>query len=292
MFRAQVLLSSLNSAALPHDPMLRHRLTTMELEYPRCVHSEFMTHRMFSRNAASSRAVPIEKILAKLANDPFIPIEWGRNQPGMQALRQHEAYEDINNCRHAWMTGLERALETCRDLMTLGLHKQIVNRVCEPWQWITVIVTGNSIAWENFFHLRCSPLAEPHIREVAYMARDAYDAATPQTLQPGQSHCPLLHPEEHWDLRCKDVLKVSTGRCARVSYLTHHGVRDILKDVELHDKLSTDGHWSPFEHVATARDYRGGFLGGNLGDFWEQYRKSFSSEVCPKADRSPKPQGS
>lgn len=288
MFRAQVLLSSLNAAALHTDPNLNHRLTTMELEYPRCVHSEFMTHRMFSRNAASSRAIPIEKMLSKLVEDPFIPIEWGRNQPGMQALRQHTG-EDINNCRYAWMTGLERALISARELMALGLHKQIVNRVCEPWQWITVLVTGNAVAWENFFHLRCSSMAEPHIREVAYMARDAYDDCPIKTLSPGQAHLPLVRDDD-WEEHTTNVIKISTGRCARVSYLTHHGLREPVKDIELHDKLMTDGHWSPFEHPATANACRDE-LGGNLGPWWIQYRKMFSSEVCRKADRSPKPLG-
>lgn len=298
MFQATVLCSSLNPHALPHDPNLLHRLTTMELEYPRCIHSEFLTHRMFSRNSASSRAIPIDKMIKRVVDDPFIPIVWGKNQSGMQAHEEFTLTNEIAQCREAWTDALDSALVAANDLKELGLHKQIVNRILEPFQWITVIATGNAIAWENFFHLRCSNMAEPHIREVAYMAREAYDAFEPTTLTGELEHLPLVNrintvtvgqlgefiyptPEE--------ARAISTGRCARISYLTHHGIHDWSEDIRLHNKLRDDGHWSPFEHPARPNIVTDPNSGGNFGPWWAQYRKHFQGECCSRADRSPKP---
>jgi thymidylate synthase ThyX len=287
MFHAQMICSSINRAALASDPDLHHRLTTMELEYPRCVHSEFMTHQMFSRNAASSRAIPIDKTIRMVKEDPFIPIEWGVNQAGMQA---HQVFTHPTEIKHRtilWMDGLQSAVNTAQNLYAAGLHKQIVNRVLEPYQWIRVIVTGNAIAWENFFHLRCSPMAEPHIRKIAYMARGVYDQTTPDILIPGtdEDHTPLLKMPGDESISCIDSRKVSTGRCARVSYLTHHGKRDPEADMSLHDKLVHDGHWSPFEHVAIPNQVLNFKRGGNFGPWWTQYRKMFGCECCTQAAR-------
>ena len=49
-YHAEVLIDSVNPAG--------QRLTTFVLRFPRFVLSEFNTHRMFSRNASSSRAIP------------------------------------------------------------------------------------------------------------------------------------------------------------------------------------------------------------------------------------------
>jgi thymidylate synthase ThyX len=61
------------------------RITTFELEYPRFIHGELMTHRLFSRNAASSRAIPINKMMDQVLTAPAMPVEWGLNKSGMQA---------------------------------------------------------------------------------------------------------------------------------------------------------------------------------------------------------------
>ena len=140
------------------------RLTTMELSYHRYIHSEFMTHRMFSRNASSSRAIPIKKLLEQVKNDPMMPIHWGSNKPGMQAGEELKG-EDLHVAQREWINAANNAVDTASHLQELGLHKQIANRLLEPFLAIKVVVTATE--WENFFKLRIHKDAQPEIQELA-----------------------------------------------------------------------------------------------------------------------------
>lgn len=267
MFSAKVLADSTNCCD--------NRITTMELTFPRFVLAEFNTHRMFSRNAASSRAIPVEKMIEQVENNPVIPIHWGKAQKGMQAYEVLNE-QDAGDAKYHWvLAGLE-AVHRAKAMLSLGLHKQIANRLLEPWMWITVIATGNEGAWNNFFALRCHHEAEPHIQAIAYMARDMRNQSTPQKLSDGQWHLPLIGFEGDELLSVEDQVKVSVGRCARVSYLTHSGTRDVQADIDLHDRLLASKHFSPFEHVARSGKHTGD--GGNLGYGWTQYRKTLKGE--------------
>lgn len=268
------------------------RLTTFELSYPRFIHAEFMTHRLFSRNAASSRAIPISKMIERVLDDPALPLHWGKNQKGMQAA-QELSLPDIDRAREIWLDARNRAVEQASMLNGLDVHKQIVNRLLEPFMFITVICTATE--WTNFFYLRDSEFAMP---EIAWLAREMkmqYAASEPVYSGVGDPHLPLVAWDEenkasplfvsradaaacgvssiagYWPF----LAKISVARCARVSYLTHDGKRDLADDLRLYDQLKTNGHWSPFEHVARAcHDHRrsGNFIG------WEQHRKQFENE--------------
>lgn len=238
-YLARVLLDSISEAGI--------RLTTLEVTFPRFVLAEFNTHRQFSRNSASSRAIPTAKIIERVANDPVTPLEWGRNQKGMSASEQLSD-EDKEEAERAWLDARDCAVEQAQKLHHLNVHKQIVNRLLEPFLWHTVIVTATE--WENFFELRCSPNAQPEIREAAVRVRDAMKASTPALVHQGEWHMPLIQPDER-DLDIETLKRVSVARCARVSYLTHEGAREIEKDLELCERLKRDRHLSPFEHVAT-----------------------------------------
>lgn len=261
------------------------RLTTFEISYPRFVHSEFMTHRMFSRNSASSRAIPVEKMIERVLIDPVTPVWWGKNQAGMQAREELDGEPKVD-CRETWFTARDKAVASVKTLMQIGLHKQIANRLLEPWMWITVIVSATE--WENFFRLRCHPDAQPEIQKIAVTMRDLYASSAPAQLEVGAWHAPLIRDE---DMEAIDTLlqlepppgdgagrtraawalgvKVAVGRCARVSYLTHDGKRDLKADLDLHDRLMYSEHWSPFEHAARALR-----LPERIGNFvgWRQYR--------------------
>jgi Thymidylate synthase complementing protein len=244
------------------------RLTTWELTYPRFVHAELMTHRLFSRNSASSRALPTKKLMQQIRRDPAMPVWWGKNQSGMQAQEELAGWR-MWAAKRLWLAARWGALFTAWALAKIGLHKQIANRVLEPWMFITVIVTATE--FDNWFKLRCHPAAQPEIGWVAKEMKRQYDESIPCCLQPGEWHLPLIDfddevnnvaancqptecedPEQRWRLtgEIHDLKKVSAGRCARVSYLTHDGKRDMAEDVKLADKLMSSGHWSPFEHVA------------------------------------------
>lgn len=239
---AKVLADSVNAAT-------GARITTLELRYPRYIHAEFMTHRVFSRNASSSRAIPISKQIDAIELQPVMPLEWGSNKPGMQAgeaigrIAQTEA-EGI------WVQALNDAVKAARKLKDLGVHKQIVNRLLEPFAHITVIVTATE--WNNFFDLRISPLAQPEIQDLAQKIKLAMDQSTPVKAYEGFLHVPYVKPEEHEQFTAKDLMMLSAARCARVSYLTHDGLEpDPRKDFELAERLLNDRHASVFEHQAT-----------------------------------------
>jgi thymidylate synthase ThyX len=259
---------------------------TLELHYPRFIHSEFMTHRMFSRNASSSRAIPVAKMVEQVKNDPAMPIHWGKNQPGMQANQEIEKRHMID-AKLAWNRAAE---EVCEEVEALAydynVHKQIANRLLEPFQFITVVVTATE--WDNFFALRLHPDAQPEIQELARCMKEAMDLVEPTSLEPGEWHLPYITEDisEHGHdgecycdedqgggytyldefgelcdvclgkLNLKDAIKASVARCARVSYLNHDKSNpDIKKDLELADRLLEAGHMSPFEHQATPMKY-------------------------------------
>jgi len=261
------------------------RITTFELRYPRFVHSELMTHRMLSRNAASSRAIPIERMIADVLEDPAMPVHWGSNKPGMQAGAELDG-DSLSAVQRRWLQARDNAVCTAREMSAWGLHKQIVNRILEPWAHITVICTATD--WANFYHLRRDPMAQPEIRALADAMWTAQQESTPILRRPQPTprrqrwsseawHLPLVADEERQDtsLDLRDLIKISTGRCARVSYLTHEGKRDPAADIALHDRLATSGHWSPFEHAARVQETAtrsGNFYG------WDQYRKTFAAE--------------
>lgn len=253
-------------------------LTTLELRYPRFIHSEFMTHRVFSRNAASSRAIPVAKMLEQVRNDPAMPIHWGKNQPGMQAREEHDAEVYIRSAdwtcpsAEAWRFAASRAADMAENFMQAGYHKQIVNRLLEPFQFIVVIVTATE--WDNFFKLRLHADAQPEMQELARVMKDAMDSVEPDNLGYVEAHLPYITAEDREHVSYyADLYKVSTARCARVSYLTHDRENsDVEKDMELHDKLLTAGHLSPFEHVAWPNGYDIPALASNFVG-WTQYRK-------------------
>lgn len=258
------------------------RLTTWELTYPRFVHAELMTHRLFSRNSASSRAIPTKTLMRQIRKDPAMPVWWGKNQKGMQAREELTGWRKAI-VRFTWLQARWFALFFAWTLTKLDMHKQIANRVLEPWMFITVIVTATE--FENWFKLRCHPDAQPEIGWVAQEMKHQYDEHIPQFLVPGEWHLPLIDEDvkNGWIIDSFDAgsaCKVSVGRCARVSYLTHDGKRDMAEDVKLADRLMESGHWSPFEHVAQALGkYSGGFnrtegkWSGNLRG-WLQYRET------------------
>jgi thymidylate synthase ThyX len=238
-YDAKILADSISPAG--------HRLTTFEVTFPRIVLSEWNTHRMLSRNSASSRAIPVEKRIAQVEADPFVPAAFGKNQKGMQA-EAVLAHEDSVLADRTWREAMQDSVMHASALARLGVHKQLANRLLEPFSWHTVICTATD--WENFFNLRCHPNAQPEIRTVAEMMRELYLRCTPMHIS--NWHLPLVNGDDieqylgQWDV----LAKLSAARCARVSYLTHDGKRDPQADLDLYEKLTTNGHMSPLEHPA------------------------------------------
>lgn len=280
------------------------RLTTLVVNMPRFVLAELNTHRMFSRNSASSRAIPVERRIAMIGADPVVPEAFSKNRPGMQADENLD--EDAEReSRWQWLRACAESVARARNLAAAGVHKQHANRLLEPFSPHTVIISATE--WENYFALRCHPAAQPEIQRASYAMRDAMAASAPAPLGYDEWHLPLVMDDERDESRSDFVrsggisglIRLSIARCARVSYLTHDGKRDPAADLKLYERLASMGHMSPLEHAARpmrredvaaalgrlsgvicefsrldpAQHYSGNFRG------WMQYRKTLAGEA-------------
>lgn len=256
------------------------RLTTIQLRYPRLVHSELMTHRVFSRNASSSRAIPVAKMIEQVRTDPAAPYVWTTNKPGMQGDVVTDP-ELIAKYDQMWIEAANQAADNAEVLMGEGLHKQVVNRILEPFQWISVIVTATE--WANWFELRNHKDADPTIKRLAEVMLAAMEESEPKHLIAGEWHLPYVSKEEKSALPIATLVKISAARCARVSYLTHDGAfPDVDKDIALYERLvgSRPLHASPIEHQARVINLNNDEIGlnCNFSPLWVQHRKLLETE--------------
>lgn len=253
------------------------RITTYELEYPRFIHAEFMTHRLFSRNAASSRAIPVKKAIELIRADTAKPIHWGKNQPGMSAKEEceervflgcddetHDHSKKYFSREAAWNSARERAIFVAEAFDMAGYHKQIVNRMLEPFSHIKVVLTATE--YDNFFYLRCHKDAQPEIQKLAELMYEARQASTPVELKPGSWHVPYYKdgqwapfcdlanvddPQEGVGFTLADALAISSSCCAQVSYRRLDDSLEKARDIYARLVESKPVHASPFEHQAT-----------------------------------------
>jgi hypothetical protein len=273
------------------------RLTTFQFTLPRVVLAEFNTHRMFSRNSASSRAIPVEKMLKKVKDDPFVPTYWGKNQKGMQAEREVTEREAAM-AADEWLLQRDYAISGAEALLALGIHKQLTNRLVEPWLWHTIVCTATE--YSNYFGLRDNRQAAPEIRDSAHAAHELYKKNEPQLIEDGGFHLPYVSGPDY-DLKklvdrgftMKQLCEVSIGRCAAVTYLNQENVADPEADIDRAVKrLLPSGHMSPFEHPAESlsreRWRKIAYAQAEawieervpMGNFWGwlQYRKTIENE--------------
>lgn len=238
-YAAKVILDSVSTAGV--------RLTTLEITFPRIVLAEFNTHRMLSRNSASSRAIPIPERIKMALESPYVPDEFGSHKKGMQSGDALTGEADAK-CRLSWLRARDAAVIEAQMLFELGVHKEYANRLLEPFCWHTVIVTATE--WDNYWGLRLHPNATRPIRIVTEMMATVFRTSTPSLVKDGQWHVPYVKDGNELEEEGLDPCKVSVARCARVSYLTHDGKREPAADMALFARLTTAGHMSPLEHVA------------------------------------------
>lgn len=307
-FSAKVILKSSSQYALKP-------LVTFELRYPKFVHGEFMTHRVISRNASSSRAIPTKRLIEEVRSDEqrAQPIFWGKNQKGMQAAEeldntQHQrvgCFSDRQWAQYQWKCAANLAADQAEVLMEMGCHKQIVNRLLEPFSHINVVATATE--WDNFFGLRLHWMAQPEMRHLAELMWKAYNEAPSQELETDQWHLPYVGITDPG--RNNENIKRSVACCARVSTLSFDSgkVSTLEEDIATYQRLNIPGteayqpsepiHASPAEHQATPDEYTHltaiehfdtqykGVKWNNIheqGNFvgWRQYRKMLPGESC------------
>lgn len=287
---AKVIADSISE----HSP----RLNTLQLRYPKFIHGEFLTHRLFSRNSSSSRAIPVERLVKDVMEDPVIPSHWGANQRGMQADKECSELvhiggmwfnmdgkllaDDTTNER-AWLLARDNAVKIALSFANAGYHKQIVNRIIEPWCHINTVVTATE--WSNFFALRRHPDAQPEMRALADAIFFAMSESRPRELNVDEWHTPYMDAAS-WK-GSTEAIKLSVARCARVSYLTQEGKIPLAdEDLKLYDRLMGQAplHASPAEHQAKPdrpgphkEEWQNPHLHGNIRG-WCQWRKYLPGE--------------
>jgi len=287
MVEAEIILDSLNMAT-------NDRITTVRCVFPRIILAELVTHRLLfvdqtadlatlyeaydediphglSKNAASSRAVPVTVMLGRTQNYPYIPV-FRNAQRGMASgdpvgdVKQAQALKIWTDMMAVCMAGVEMLAE-------LGIEKGIANRPLEWFSHIEVLLTATE--WSNFFLLRDHPAAQVEIRDLAQAVRKAMKASQPQSLYPGDWHLPYAY-----GFVTENFAQASAARCARISYksLATGQPSTYADDMALFNKLTADNpkHLSPLEHpaVALAKHERHGNLMG-----WRSLRKDMFGEV-------------
>lgn len=274
---AKVILDSISEDGV--------RLTTLHLHYPRYILPEIDTHRMLSKNSRSSRARPVNSVMKEVYDDPFIPSHWTAYQKGMQGQeitdpKAIEFYTDfITSLGKNIVDAIELFNENCDAKGIPRLHKQILNRYIENFASTDTIISGTD--WKNFFDLRISDKAEPHIRELAEAMQKAMIESVPQLIVMGDYHLPYINADELYSHTITQCKLASVARCARVSYAPFGSNEpDFDKDLELGKTLLKDKHMSAFEHIATPLLYASERTSNFRG--WKQYRQEvdyFSREV-------------
>lgn len=272
------------------------RITTFVLTFPRFVLPEFNTHRMFSRNGASSRAIPVSKQIEKIISTPFVPKAFNKNAQGMQGA-EIVSVDIQSQAESIWLKARDEAIVAASKLAELGIAKQYANRLLEPFSFTTMVVTATEFA--NFFALRHHSMAQPELAEVARQMYELYSTNKPEELKEGDWHLPFiteddkqqqalisiagkeeLSEKEVYDTYWLPLIKRSVARCARVSYLNHAGKDTTYEqDCALYDRLlgSQPIHASPAEHQAKCLSWVDDLWYGNFHG-WEQFRKTLENE--------------
>lgn len=287
------------------------RLTTFEVTFNRYVLAEANTHCMLSKNSNSSRAIPVQANLDSINSNPAIPPSFGKNQSGMVADNDVDE-ETAKKALEIWLQAKDDAVKHATALMNLGIHKQITNRIVEPFAWQKVLITGTE--WDNFFWLRCHKDADPAIMNPAKLMLDAYNMSIPEKLYVGEWHTPFVNhirgddgvlqyiDANYYELTLEEALKVSASCCAQISYRKSDD--SLEKANKVFDMLNLDDesgdtrkHASPVCHSGTPIIYP--TIGSNwnnilgithqdkVGKLWSanfksfvQYRHTFPNESC------------
>lgn len=234
-------------------------ILTWELSYQRFIHAEVMTHKMLSKNAASSRAIPVASVIDMVKNNPAMPIHWGVNQPGMQADEVFDE-DEVEIVKGLWLTAAKNSAAVAELMTDMKVHKQVANRIMEPFQWMKTVMTGTE--WANFFWLRNHPDAQPEFRELAQVMWNIYQSSVPVMLLPGDWHLPYFGEMGAWfasnhngGYSLEDAIAISMSCCAQVSYRKTDDTLEKAKRVVDRLNLGVDNtkpvHASPSEHQAT-----------------------------------------
>lgn len=231
--------------------------------------NDIVVHNCFSLSVRSSRATPVDTLIAEISNSPWGPCEWGKNQKGMVAEKVINQEEALTALKYIWYHAAKGNCGVAKSLADAGVHKQIVNRLLEPFSCTHMVLSGTE--WDNFYKLRCAKDAQPEMRALALKMKKVQEDSEPEELEYNQWHLPYITEEDKEKYSIRELCKISAARCARVSYKLYDGSTDVEKDLELFNKLSSLSHYSPLEHQATPTEPRF-YLSSNFKG-WNQFRQ-------------------
>lgn len=269
-------------------------IITYKLTFPRIILSEVNTYKMLEKNTSSSRAIPVEKMIKVVEEDPFIPLAFQRQHKGMQGTEYITDEKELKSCVDLWLDGRDSALSVVDDFIEKGVTKQLANRLLENWMWVTQLCTGTRESFEHLFNQRCpiynveglkftskkeaielyphlkdmtdlewlqcnSGQAEIHFMDLAEKMYDALNESTPDELKDGDWHIPFQ--EEIWKgkqaEKLEDFIKMSCAMTARISYTTisDNEILTLEKAKNIYDKCVRSGHFSVVSHCAKCMTY-------------------------------------
>jgi hypothetical protein len=302
--------NSASSRAIPWKRKGKHQVTITELPPGAQIIGKGQFNEISLDENETYEYYVANCMYSYIMSNPVIPIHWGKEQTGMQSNDDELTGDALVQAKRIWLEARDNAVRSADQLAALGLHKSLCNRLTEPWMWMTCLLTGTE--WRNFFRLRCHPAAERHFQKIAGMIRDEISKCKPRVLRAGQWHLPYFDKMTDNELMGEEIMKlniqiqepgfltesenqsgksymefaiekakmISAGRSARLSYLTHEGIRDFKEDINLCKKLIERDddvlHVSPLEHINQATDdpkLRSGPMRG-----WKQFRKEFKNE--------------
>ena len=294
--RAAILAKSVNV----HQPELKP-IVTFLIDFPRFILPEFNTHKMLEKNGASSRAIPVAKQIERVLANPVIPMHFGKNQAGMVAETEVEA-DVLKMARFEWESAASSAVKAAKILDNFKIHKQVVNRLLEPFSMMRMVVTATE--WDNFFWLRLHKDADPHIAELARVMLCAYQRTEEVDLQYADWHTPFFGKgywtpnfEKEYGITAQEAINHSMSCCAQTSYrkldMSEGKAEDIIAKLFNGERC----HASPATHQAHPICYdfgvdqptvthqsRNGDLWSNNLRGWGQYRTLIPNNNCTNFD--------
>lgn len=284
-------------------------IVTFLIDFPRFILPEFNTHRVISKSGASSRAIPVAKSIEAIQNHSYMPIHFGQNKAGMSADQEVDKTTKFT-AKCAWDFAARNAIESAKTLNSLGIHKQVTNRVLEPFSYMRMVVTATE--WDNFFWLRLHEDADPHINELARVMLFALQESIPTELQYGDYHVPFFGEgfwtpaiEACYGVTAQQAIEHSMSCCAQTSYRKLDMSNEKTQDIVAKLFGGSRQHASPSEHIAspmavpmlsqipseyliadyiqvmpeaTHLDRHGNFWSNNF-KHWSQYRDSIEGNV-------------
>ncbi len=268
------------------------RVLTFSAMYGRLIHSELLRHRAASHSVKSSRAIPTKKYREEVKQNIYVPVKFGTKKRGMQAGKPTFLSKFYGE--RVWRLSSKFACLFHWMMEKLDIHKEVANRILEPYVWVEETITVEADALKEIAELRIHDDAQEDVRKIVEEMLYEMDKSTPVELKEGQWHVPyvvrkitngvMTYTDNNGkNLTSDEAIICSAARSARSSYANHDNSMSVFeKDIKLAKQLigSKPMHLSPFEHQARPfkDDLEKNQYGSNFRHFFQQ-RKAIENSL-------------